>query len=134
MERRHFISTTAAAAAALPLRTFAQTPTKPSAMFTTLISSGLGGVAIGNAVKPTSDEDSHAALSSSWKGGVRMFDTAPFYGFGVSERRFGRILSDKPREEYHLSTKVGRLLRPRSRGRCAAGGFRGGSETVTRWK
>ena len=122
MERRHFISTTAAVAAALPLRTFAQSPAKPSsAMFTTLTSSGLGGVAVGNAVKPTSDQDAHAALSSSWEGGVRMFDTAPFYGFGISERRFGQFLSDKPREEYHLSTKVGRLLRPDADAQSQAG-------------
>ena len=43
---------------------------------------------------------------------MRYFDTAPFYGFGLSERRFGDFLRDKPRDSYVLSTKVGRLLQP----------------------
>ena len=49
---------------------------------------------------------------AAWDAGLRYFDTAPFYGFGLSERRFGDFLRDKPRNSYVLSTKVGRLLRP----------------------
>lgn len=112
MNRRHFISSTAIAAAALPLRTIAQSTPQESTMFKSKTSAGLGGVAIGNAVQPTSDEDAQNALRVSWDNGVRMFDTAPFYGYGISERRFGHFLSEQPREEYFLSTKVGRLLRP----------------------
>lgn len=75
---------------------------------------GLGGVAIGNALKVTSDEEARGALEASWKSGVRYFDTSPFYGFGLSEQRFGHFLDDKKREDYILSTKVGRVFYPAS--------------------
>uniref|UniRef100_UPI0013D1F95E aldo/keto reductase n=2 Tax=Pseudomonadota TaxID=1224 RepID=UPI0013D1F95E len=51
-------------------------------------------------------------LQTAWDAGIRYFDTAPFYGFGLSERRTGDFLRDKPRDSYVLSTKVGRLMRP----------------------
>ena len=51
---------------------------------------------------------------AGWNGGVRYFDTAPFYGVGAAERAVGDALRDKPRDEWVLSTKVGRLLRPRT--------------------
>lgn len=51
-------------------------------------------------------------LQAAWDAGLRYFDTAPFYGFGLSERRFGDFLRDKPRDSYVLSSKVGRLFRP----------------------
>jgi D-threo-aldose 1-dehydrogenase len=51
-------------------------------------------------------------LEAAWKGGIRYFDVAPWYGLGLAERRFGDFLLDKPRDSYVLSTKVGRLLRP----------------------
>ncbi len=73
--------------------------------------SGLGGVAIGNGFKPTSDENAQLALESAWAEGVRYFDTSPWYGLGLSERRFGHCLKNQKREEYVLSTKVGRLLK-----------------------
>lgn len=71
---------------------------------------GLGGVAIGNAFKPTSDKDAMGALEGAWKSGVRYFDTSPFYGYGLSERRFGAFLDDKPRDQFTVSTKVGRVF------------------------
>jgi D-threo-aldose 1-dehydrogenase len=49
---------------------------------------------------------------AAWDAGIRYFDTAPFYGFGLSERRMGDVLRGQPRDSYVLSTKVGRLLRP----------------------
>ena len=73
---------------------------------------GLGGVAIGNAFRPTTDEQAQEALEGAWAAGVRYFDTSPWYGLGLSERRFGHFLHNKKREEYVLSTKVGRLLKP----------------------
>lgn len=113
MKRRNFLTVTAAAATAIPLRSRAQTyANKPTSMLQSKTPSGLGGVAIGNGFKPTSDEDAYAALEAAWENGVRMFDTAPFYGYGLSERRFGRFLSSKPKEQYMISTKVGRLLLP----------------------
>jgi D-threo-aldose 1-dehydrogenase len=53
-----------------------------------------------------------ATLDAAWSAGMRYFDTAPHYGFGLSERRFGDYLRTKPRDSYVLSTKVGRLLKP----------------------
>ena len=57
-----------------------------------------------------SDEQSRATVDRAWERGVRMFDTAPHYGLGLSERRMGAALESRPREDYELSTKVGRLL------------------------
>lgn len=51
-------------------------------------------------------------LEAAWDSGMRFFDTAPWYGFGLAERRVGDFLRDKPSGSYVLSTKVGRLLRP----------------------
>jgi D-threo-aldose 1-dehydrogenase len=71
---------------------------------------GFGGAAIGNLYKPVSDDDARAAVETAWAGGVRYFDTAPHYGLGLSERRLGAALRDRPRAEFAVSTKVGRLL------------------------
>jgi len=73
---------------------------------------GLGGVAIGNAFRPTTDEQAQEAMEGAWAAGVRYFDTSPWYGLGLSERRFGQFLHDKKRDDYVLSTKIGRLLKP----------------------
>lgn len=51
-------------------------------------------------------------LDAAWAGGMRYFDTAPHYGFGLAERRLGDFLQGKPEDEWVLSTKVGRLLSP----------------------
>src|SRR5579863_10691519 len=59
-------------------------------------------------------EDAAAALTAGWETGVRAFDTAPHYGVGLSEERLGDFLADKPRDEFVVSTKVGRLLVPTS--------------------
>ncbi len=71
-----------------------------------------GAAGIGNLYRPISRADAEATLQSAWDGGVRYFDTAPRYGHGLSERRLGDFLRDKPRESYVVSTKVGRLLAP----------------------
>ena len=52
------------------------------------------------------------ALDAAWEGGVRYFDTAPHYGLGLSERRIGAALRGRPRDQFSISTKVGRLLVP----------------------
>ena len=52
------------------------------------------------------------AVTQAWESGIRYFDTAPHYGLGLSERRLGEALADYPRDEYVVSTKVGRLLEP----------------------
>lgn len=71
---------------------------------------GLGGAALGNLYRAVSDDDALAAVEAAWDAGVRYFDTAPHYGLGLSERRLGRALASYPRDDYVLSTKVGRLL------------------------
>ncbi|HEY1819181.1 MAG TPA: aldo/keto reductase [Trebonia sp.] len=71
-----------------------------------------GGAAIGNLFTEVSDDDARAAVDAAWDGGIRTFDTAPHYGLGLSERRLGAALRDRPRGEYVISTKVGRLLDP----------------------
>ncbi len=69
-----------------------------------------GGAAIGNLFTPVRDDDARAAIDAAWDGGIRTFDTAPHYGLGLSERRLGAALASRPRDEYVVSTKVGRLL------------------------
>lgn len=73
---------------------------------------GFGGAPIGDLRRAPDDAETRALLQSIWDAGIRYFDTAPFYGSGLSERRLGDFLRDKPRDEYVLSTKVGRLLVP----------------------
>lgn len=72
---------------------------------------GLGGVAIGNEFQFATDEQAEATLSAAWDAGVRYFDVSPWYGLGLAERRFGRFLARKPRDEFVISSKVGKLLR-----------------------
>ena len=71
---------------------------------------GFGTVPVGNLYRAIGDDDARAILDRAWAGGVRYYDTAPLYGLGLSERRLGALLRDKPREDHVLSTKVGRLL------------------------
>lgn len=73
---------------------------------------GLGGVAIGNGFRVSPDEEAEQALAASWDAGVRYFDTSPWYGLGLSERRFGHFLDGRKREDFVISTKIGRLLVP----------------------
>jgi D-threo-aldose 1-dehydrogenase len=73
---------------------------------------GFGAAPIGNLYREISDEEAFGAVEAAWQSGVRYFDTAPHYGLGLSERRLGVALSGRPRDEYVISTKVGRLLEP----------------------
>jgi len=73
---------------------------------------GYGAANVGNLYRSLTDEAATAVLDAAWESGIRYFDTAPHYGLGLSERRLGAFLAAKPREEYFISTKVGRLLRP----------------------
>jgi D-threo-aldose 1-dehydrogenase len=71
-----------------------------------------GGGSIGGLYAPVSDDEARQALEAAWDAGVRAFDTAPHYGVGLSERRIGAFLAGRPRAEFTVSTKVGRLLVP----------------------
>jgi D-threo-aldose 1-dehydrogenase len=73
---------------------------------------GFGAASLGNLYRETSDDEARAAVDRAWERGIRYFDTAPHYGLGLSERRLGAALVNRPRDEYVLSTKVGRLLVP----------------------
>ena len=72
----------------------------------------LGCAQLGNLFREVPDEDARAAVEAAWDAGVRYFDTAPHYGLGLSERRLGAALAARARDDYVLSTKVGRLLEP----------------------
>jgi D-threo-aldose 1-dehydrogenase len=74
-----------------------------------------GAAALGNLFTPVDDETATATVEAAWAGGIRYFDTAPHYGLGLSERRLGAVLRGKPRSEFTISTKVGRLLEPADR-------------------
>ena len=74
---------------------------------------GYGGGGISNMYAAVSEDDALASVREAWDAGIRLFDTAPFYGYGLAERRMGDVLREKPRNEFLLSTKVGRLLVPR---------------------
>ena len=71
---------------------------------------GFGTAPLGNLYRAIGDEEAEAILDRAWNGGVRYFDTAPLYGLGLSETRLNRFLRGKPRDDYLLSTKVGRTL------------------------
>lgn len=73
---------------------------------------GFGAASIGNLYRAVADDQAADAVAAAWEVGIRYFDTAPHYGLGLSERRLGAALADRPREEFVLSTKVGRLLVP----------------------
>ncbi|TXK38578.1 aldo/keto reductase [Nonomuraea sp. C10] len=82
---------------------------------------GLGAAPIGNLFSAVTDEQARATVDAAWESGVRLFDTAPHYGLGLSERRLGAAL--RGRSGYVLSTKVGRLLVPSSSVRRDTQGF-----------
>ncbi|GAA1221002.1 aldo/keto reductase [Kitasatospora nipponensis] len=84
-----------------------------------------GAAGIGNLFTPVTDDRARAAVAAARAAGVRYFDTAPHYGLGLSERRLGGALSSVPRDEFVVSTKVGRLLEPSpaARGDDLANGF-----------
>nr|WP_243074528.1 aldo/keto reductase [Microbacterium sp. SS28] len=86
---------------------------------------GVGVAQFGNLYRETTDEASTQAIEAAWAAGIRYFDTAPHYGLGLSERRLGAALRDRPRDAYVVSTKAGRLLVPDPEGasRMDDGGF-----------
>ena len=73
---------------------------------------GFGSAPLGNYLRPLSEMECDRTLSAAWDSGVRYFDTAPLYGLGLSEMRVGRLLAKRRREDFIISTKVGRLLLP----------------------
>jgi D-threo-aldose 1-dehydrogenase len=73
---------------------------------------GLGTTGVGGLFEAVSEDDARETIEEACERGVRFFDTAPLYGMGLAERRLGETLATRPRGEFVLATKVGRLLRP----------------------
>ncbi|MFE4960799.1 aldo/keto reductase [Streptomyces sp. NPDC056653] len=71
---------------------------------------GFGTAPLGNMFRAIPDEEAAATVQAAWDQGIRYFDTAPFYGAGLSETRLGAALAGKDRDQYVLSTKVGRVI------------------------
>jgi len=76
----------------------------------------LGGGPLGGLFAPVDCETATAVVERAWEHGVRSFDVAPLYGHGRAERFMGEVLRRKPREQFTISTKAGRLLRPEAAG------------------
>jgi D-threo-aldose 1-dehydrogenase len=85
---------------------------------------GLGGAPMGGFRATISDAEAASLVDTAWQDGVRYYDTSPFYGYGRSELRMGAALRNKPRDEFVLSTKVGRILHPMKPGEKKAADFR----------
>ena len=85
---------------------------------------GLGGAPMGGFRATISDADAMMLTDAAYESGVRYFDTSPFYGYGRSELRMGAALRQRPRGEYVLSTKIGRVLHAMGPGERPPAGFR----------
>ncbi|MGO2541482.1 aldo/keto reductase [Specibacter sp. AOP5-B1-6] len=96
---------------------------------------GFGAAGLGNLYKAMNDDVAAATIAAGWDAGLRYFDTAPHYGLGLSERRVGAFLTTKPRDEFVISTKVGRILEPADNptGARDAQGFDVPADVVRRW-
>lgn len=96
---------------------------------------GVGGAQLGNLGRAVDDDAVRDVVDTAWRRGIRYFDTAPHYGLGLSERRLGAALADYPRDDYVLSTKVGRILvdSPETADRLDDGGFAVPASTRREW-
>jgi D-threo-aldose 1-dehydrogenase len=86
---------------------------------------GFGGAPLGNMYQAFSDQQARATVAACYDAGIRYFDTAPLYGFGLSEHRLGEALRGRKRDDFVLSTKVGRLLTPGDPATLGHGQFEG---------
>jgi D-threo-aldose 1-dehydrogenase len=84
---------------------------------------GFGGAPIGNLYAQVTDDEAQAALATALELGIRYFDTAPFYGHGLSEERMGRALAGVRRDTFVISSKVGRLVEKDAGARAAGDQF-----------
>ena len=88
----------------IPKRTLGRTSTEISEL-------GFGGAPLGDLFEEVSDECAQSTLQAAWDAGIRYFDTSPYYGYGKSEHRLGYFLRGQKRQEFALSTKVGRVFK-----------------------
>jgi D-threo-aldose 1-dehydrogenase len=94
---------------------------------------GFGGAPLGNLYAPIAEAEALGALRAALAAGVRLFDTAPHYGQGLSERRFGAVLRDAPRDSFVLMTKTGRLLEAEGSAEGTQDGFVGALGAAKRY-
>ncbi len=85
------------------MRSFGECDTPVSAL-------GFGAASIGRGATPVTEAVARATVEHAWDLGIRYFDVAPLYGFGLSEERLGAVLRHRPRDHYTVSTKVGRSI------------------------
>src|SRR6185436_11281938 len=71
---------------------------------------GFGTAPLGNMFRDIPEAEARATVDAAWNDGIRYFDTAPFYGAGLAEIRLGDVLASRPRRDYVISTKVGRVI------------------------
>jgi len=71
---------------------------------------GFGTAPLGNMFRDIPEAEARATVDAAWNDGIRYFDNAPLYGAGLAEIRIGEALAGRPRDEYVISTKVGRLI------------------------
>lgn len=84
---------------------------------------GFGAAPIGNLYAEVAEDQALAAVAAAFQAGIRHFDTAPYYGYGLSESRLGRGLAGVPRGAYTLSTKVGRRIYDDAQAAAGRDGF-----------
>lgn len=84
---------------------------------------GFGAAAIGNLYTAVTDETAGAAVEEAYRLGIRLFDTAPYYGYGLAEQRLGRALASLDARDAVISTKVGRLIEPAAPGELPDDGY-----------
>ena len=87
---------------------------------------GLGGAPLGDFSELIPDDRARATVDTAYQAGIRLYDTSPLYGHGLSEHRFGGVLRNKQADDIVLSTKVGRWLKPEKPERIQRGSFKGG--------
>lgn len=87
---------------------------------------GMGCASLGDIFAIYSEAEAQATFSAAWDAGIRYFDTAPWYGHGLSEHRLGTALRAWPRDQAMVSTKVGRVYDPPARGQDARVNWKGG--------
>jgi D-threo-aldose 1-dehydrogenase len=94
---------------------------------------GMGCASLGNIFALYSEAEAAETFAAAWTAGVRYFDTAPWYGHGLSEHRLGAALRDWPRDNVIVSTKVGRVYDPARRGQDARVSWKGGLNFAVRY-
>ena len=85
-----------------------------------------GGAPIGELFEKLTDKKCYNTLELCYQNGVKLFDTSPFYGLGLSEKRLGNFLKNKKRNSFLISTKVGRYLIPEEAKKIDRGIWKGG--------